>query len=102
MSRSDQVFIKKADNALEFLQGIKFDQEHDDPNDTKAFWEYYNDAFGVMRELLERYKTALNAMTSLVSISESQQVYQKSQATQITQAVQIFQETELHRQKRIL
>ena len=91
MSRSDKAFIEKADNALEFLQGIEFDQEYDDPNDTKAFWEYYNDAFGVMRELLERYKTALNAMTSLVSISESQQVYQKSQATQITQAVQIFQ-----------
>ena len=88
---SDQVFIKKADDALKFLQGIEFDQEYDDPNDTKAFWEYYNDAFGVIHELLERYKTALNAMTSLVIISESQQVYQKSQATQITRAVEIFQ-----------
>ncbi|MDE0423536.1 MAG: hypothetical protein OXN25_01570 [Candidatus Poribacteria bacterium] len=51
-----KAFLKKAQQALDFLWGIEFDQEYDDPTDTKEFWEHYNEAFGVMHALLGMYK----------------------------------------------
>lgn len=88
---SEQIFIEKAETALEFLKGIEFDQEFDDPNDTRKFWEYYNEAYGVMFELLNRYKTAVTETAGLPVLLETREkVSITPEAMPITQAVRLF------------
>ena len=85
---NEQAFIEKAENALHFLQGIEFDQEFDDPNDTRKFWEYYNEAYGVMHELLNRYKTTAGVA---VLLETDEKVSIKPQAMSLQQAVHLFE-----------
>ena len=56
--KKDQEFTDEAKKALDFLRGIEFDQEYNDPEDTKEFWEYYDEAFRTMYGLFNRYTAA--------------------------------------------
>ena len=59
-----KTFTDKAQKALEFLSSIEFDQEYNDPNDTKKFWEYYNEAFNTICALLKKYESALENISN--------------------------------------
>lgn len=89
---NEQVFIEKAETALTFLQGIEFDQAYDDPKDTRKFWEYYNDAHGILHELLNRYKAAVTETGGLPVLLEThEKVSITPKAMPLTQAVRLFE-----------